>query len=136
MPMKKTIKKFRGVGLVLILLSTLFAGAVPQAAAWGVVPIIASPENGTSVDSTTPAFSWSPIANATSYSFELYNTADVDFASPIYATITASAGASVPASMSLTRGQQYYWRVKALTPAEGEWSTLANFIVAELPPEE
>jgi len=99
-----------------------------------VVPIIGSPENGASIDSTTPAFSWSPIAGATSYTFELYDTADVATATPIYTTTTTTAGAEVPSDLALTRGDQYFWRVKTLTPAEGEWSTLANFIVAELPP--
>jgi hypothetical protein len=95
-----------------------------------IVPVIASPENGTEVNTTMPAFSWSPIANATSYQFEL--ATDADFTDIIYSATPASAGAQ--ADVELTRGGQYFWRVKALTPTEGEWSTVANFIVAELPP--
>jgi len=97
-----------------------------------IVPIIASPENGKSVDTTTPAFSWSPIANATSYRFEL--ATDAAFTDIVYTVDPASAGAQ--ATTALTRGKQYFWRVKALTPTEGEWSTVANFIVATLPTEQ
>jgi hypothetical protein len=98
-----------------------------------VVPVINSPENGSEVNTTTPGFSWSPIENTTGYRFEL--ATDADFTDVIYTVDTTSAGAAVPSTMALTRGAQYFWRVKALTPLEGEWSTTANFIVAELPVE-
>jgi len=97
-----------------------------------IVPIISSPANGGEVTTVNPAFSWSPIANATGYRFEL--ATDPDFANIVYTVDPATAGASVPSITNLTRGSQYFWHVKALTPTEGEWSTTANFIVAELPP--
>jgi len=96
-----------------------------------VVPIISSPENGGEVNTQNPAFSWSPIANATSYSFEL--ALDANFNDIVYSVETTTAGTSVPSTIKLTRSLQYFWHVKALTPSEGEWSTTANFIVAELP---
>ncbi len=97
-----------------------------------IVPTIASPINGGEVNTTTPAFSWSPISGATSYRFEL--ATDAAFSNIIYTVDPATAGASVPSSLALTRGNQYFWHVKVLTPAEGEWSATANFIVAQLPP--
>jgi len=97
-----------------------------------IVPIIASPANGGEVNTVNPAFSWSPIANATGYRFEL--ALDSDFTDVVYTVDPATAGASVPSTIELTRGLQYFWHVKTLTPLEGEWSTTANFIVAELPP--
>jgi len=97
-----------------------------------IVPIIASPANGGEVNTVNPGFSWSPIANATSYRFELSTTDN--FSNIVYTADPATAGASVPSTITLTRGMQYFWHVKTLTPLEGEWSTTANFIVAELPP--
>jgi hypothetical protein len=98
-----------------------------------VVPVISSPENGAEVNTTTPGFSWSPIENTTGYRFEL--ATDADFTDIVYTVDSTTAGAQLPADITLTRGMQYFWHVKALTPLEGEWSTTANFIVAELPPE-
>jgi len=97
-----------------------------------VVPVIASPANGGEVNTVNPAFSWSPISNATGYRFELSTTAN--FSDIVYTVDPATAGASVPSTITLTRGAQYFWHVKTLTPLEGEWSATANFIVAELPP--
>ncbi|MBN1160678.1 MAG: hypothetical protein JXA17_01855, partial [Dehalococcoidales bacterium] len=98
-----------------------------------IVPVIASPANGSEVNTTTPGFSWSPITGANSYRFEL--ATDADFTDVLYTADTASAGVSLPSTVTLERGMQYFWRVKTLTPAEGDWSAVANFIVAELPPE-
>jgi len=96
-----------------------------------IVPTISSPENGKSVDSVSPAFSWSPISGATKYTFELSHNAS--FVSTVYAADVLTAGAMLPTSITLERGETYFWRVKALEPSEGEWSTVANFSVAELP---
>jgi hypothetical protein len=98
-----------------------------------VVPVISSPANGSEVNNTSPGFSWSPIAGATGYRFEL--ATDADFTDVIYTVDPTTAGANLPSTITLERGMQYFWHVKTLTPAEGEWSTTANFIVAELPVE-
>ncbi len=97
-----------------------------------IVPVISSPANGGEVTTVNPAFSWSPIANATSYRFELSMTAN--FSNIVYTVDPVTAGAAVPSTIMLTRGMQYFWHVKALAPTEGAWSTTANFIVAQLPP--
>jgi len=99
---------------------------VQQVAA--TVPEIASPANGAVITSNAPAFSWTPIASATSYSFELSDSPT--FATTIFADTSPSAGMQLPASTTLTEGTTYFWRVKALTPTEGDWSTVGNFTVA------
>jgi len=95
-----------------------------------VVPEIGSPQNGSTIEPSAAAFSWTPIAGAASYKFELDTGAT--FAAPLYSATVTSAGASLPATITLERGRTYFWRVKTLTPAEGEWSTVGNFMVAEL----
>jgi len=94
-----------------------------------VVPTLNSPINGASIAAgQTAAFSWTPITGATSYSVQV--STDPAFATTLYTTTTASAGAAVPSTVKLTAGTTYYWRVKALAPTEGDWSTVANFTVA------
>jgi hypothetical protein len=92
------------------------------------VPELASPAIGTTVQPDQVAFSWSPTAGTTSYSFQLDTGAT--FTAPLYSTTVTSAGASLPLTVTLERGRMYYWRVKALTPTEGDWSSVGNFIVA------
>jgi trimeric autotransporter adhesin len=94
-----------------------------------IVPVLGSPINGSEIGSTIPAFSWGPIAGVTTYRFQL--ATDSEFDDIVYTVVSTSSGAQVPSADALTPGTQYFWRVKALTPAEGEWSTVANFIVAE-----
>jgi hypothetical protein len=97
-----------------------------------IVPEISSPENGSTIDNLTPAFSWGPIAGVTMYTFELAR--DPSFALMEYTEDTPSSSAALPVATQLERGKTYFWRVKALTPAEGEWSQVGIFTVAELPP--
>ncbi len=94
------------------------------------VPTIASPENGGSIDSTTPAFSWTPAAGATMYQFQL--STDPAFATTLMDEQLESAG--ILSSAALDRGTTYFWRVKALEPVDGDWSTVANFMIAEEAP--
>jgi len=96
--------------------------------AQGMVPEISSPENGTSVTSLTPGFSWTPIGGASSYAFEL--SVAPDFTTTLYSTTAPSAGAVIPTTVTLERGKTYFWRVRALTPTLGDWSAVANFTVA------
>jgi hypothetical protein len=97
-----------------------------------IVPQISSPENGGTIDNQTPGFSWEPIAGVTSYRFELAK--EPTFALIVYTDDVPGSGAALPVATQLERGRTYYWRVMALTPAEGEWSQVGNFTVAELPP--
>jgi hypothetical protein len=93
------------------------------------VPDVVSPTIGASIQPSQVAFSWTPTAGTTSYEFQLDTGAT--FAAPLYSTTVTSAGATLPISITLERGRMYFWRVKALTPTEGDWSTVGNFIVAQ-----
>jgi hypothetical protein len=97
-----------------------------------IVPEISSPPNGATIDNVLPAFSWGPIAGVTSYTFEL--ASDPEFLLIVYTIDTTSSSAMLPVAMPLDRGETYFWRVKALTPAEGEWSQVGIFTVAEEEP--
>ncbi len=93
------------------------------------VPVIASPANGATIESTKPAFSWTPVSGATMYHFQL--SEGTAFAAPIYDTQVANAGAQLPLTITLEQGKTYFWRVRALAPVQGDWSTIANFTVAD-----
>jgi len=92
------------------------------------VPDLASPEIGASLQPGQIAFSWTPLAGTTSYQFQL-DTGAV-FTAPLYSATVTSAGASLPPTVNLETGRMYFWRVKALTPTEGDWSAVGNFTVA------
>ncbi len=92
------------------------------------VPVIASPTNGATIESTKPAFSWSPVSGTTSYQFQL--SEGTAFAAPVYDTTVTNAGVQLPLTITLEQGKTYFWRVRALVPVQGDWSTIANFTVA------
>jgi len=94
------------------------------------VPNVSSPENGSSIDTTSPAFSWTPVSGATMYQFQLSD--DPAFGTTLVDEELAAAG--IMPSVALDRGTTYFWRVKAIAPVDGDWSTVANFIVAEEAP--
>jgi hypothetical protein len=91
-----------------------------------MVPSIGSPANGANNVSTIPAFSWSPVSGATMYEFQL--SIDTTFASPIASATIAATG--IQPNVKLGEGKTYFWRVRALEPLVGGWSTIANFTVA------
>jgi len=93
------------------------------------VPVIAAPANGVTLTSTKPAFSWSPVSGTTMYDFQL--SEGTAFAAPVYATQVANAGVQLPLNVTLEQGKTYFWRVRSLQPVQGDWSTIANFTVAE-----
>jgi hypothetical protein len=95
------------------------------------VPSVSSPENGGTIDSTSPAFSWTPAAGATMYQFQLSD--DPSFATTLVDEELATAG--IAPAVTLERGTTYFWRVKAIQPVDGDWSTVANFMVAMPAPE-
>jgi hypothetical protein len=92
------------------------------------VPTIGGPVSGTSVNTLKPAFSWSPVSGTTSYKFQI--SEGTAFAAPIYDAEVSVAGAQLPLTVTLEDGKTYFWRVKALLPVEGDWSSIANFTVA------
>jgi hypothetical protein len=92
------------------------------------VPVIASPDNGATILNQSPAFSWSPVTGTTKYEFQLSTTPT--FGTTVLTDTPASAGTLVPVTIKLDQGKQYFWRVRALEPVQGDWSTAANFLVA------
>jgi hypothetical protein len=96
-------------------------------AASALAPAIGSPANGATVTNTTPAFSWSPVAGTVTYEFQV--AADTTFGAPLVnEKLTSTA---YQATKALEVGKTYFWRVRALEPIPGEWSTIANFAVGE-----
>ncbi len=84
-------------------LSVNASSAVPA------VTSLLSPANGATDQSTSPDLSWSPVANAVSYTVELDD--DPGFGSPEFAATVA--GTSVPVDTGLAVETIYYWRVRA-----------------------
>jgi hypothetical protein len=66
------------------------------------------------------------------YQFQL--SEGTAFAAPIYSADVANAGVQLPLNVTLEQGKMYFWRVRALQPVAGDWSTIANFTVAEPAP--
>jgi photosystem II stability/assembly factor-like uncharacterized protein len=96
-----------------------------------VAPTIGSPANGASNVLTTPSFSWSPVAGATMYEFQL--AVGTTFTETIYSGTLPETGIRPP--VELDPGVTYFWRVRSVEPVVGDWSTIANFTVA-VPAEE
>ncbi len=91
-----------------------------------IAPTIGSPANGAKDVDVNPAFSWSPVSGATLYEFQL--AVAPSMVSPLYATELAETGIRPP--VKLDPGTTYFWRVRAIEPIVGDWSTIANFMVA------
>jgi len=93
-----------------------------------VVPAIVSPANGATIANVNPAFSWTPVSGTTQYDFQLSTTPT--FGTTVLTDQPNTAGDLVPVTIPLTQGKQYFWRVRALQPVQGDWSAVANFVVA------
>jgi hypothetical protein len=96
------------------------------------VPAILSPINGATVNTVSPAFSWSAITDTTMYEFQLSELPG--FETTIFTDETSGPGEALPVTITLERGKTYFWRVRAIEPNMGDWSPSANFMIAELPP--
>jgi hypothetical protein len=97
------------------------------------VPTIGSPANGSDDIGENPAFSWTPVAGASMYEFQL--AVGTNFRSPLYSESLALTG--IRPAIKLDAGTTYFWRVRATEPVMSDWSTIANFTVAveaEAPP--
>lgn len=95
-----------------------------------IAPQIGSPVNGGTVTSVNPAFSWSPVAGAKMYEFQL--AVGTNFGAALHAEKLADTG--IRPAVKLDPGMTYFWRVRVVEPQVGDWSSIANFTVAE--PEE
>jgi hypothetical protein len=93
-----------------------------------IVPTLSAPGNGSTVETLQPGFSWEPIAGATMYEFEI--SKEASFVVTIFSENVTAAGESLPVAFKLEDGEQYYWRVRVVEPAVGEWSQVGVFSVA------
>jgi hypothetical protein len=93
-----------------------------------IVPIISSPPSGSDVATLTPAFSWEPISGVTMYEFQLAK--EPEFALMVYTANATTSSAALPVATQLEDGKTYFWRVRAISPAVGEWSEVGIFTVA------
>lgn len=99
---------------------------------WGIgvappgMPVLSSPANGSTTTDLTPAFDWSDVATATSYTILVDNNSD--FSSPeINQSPTLSTYTPVTNMISGT----YFWKVKATnasgsTPFTSAWTVTLN----------
>jgi hypothetical protein len=89
-----------------------------------VAPELMSPSAGAEGVSSTPAFSWSSVAGATSYQIQV--ATDSNFSSKVIDE-TASGTAYQPGD-DLDDGT-YYWQVKA----DADWSATGVFTIGAVP---
>jgi hypothetical protein len=100
------------------------------------VPELYAPVNGGSVETLTPAFSWSPMSGTasgsgitTTYTFQLGTDPNFTVQTLIYTTTaTNTTGIELPAGY-LIDGSTYYWRVSSTIVPPGDWSATASFTV-------
>jgi len=100
--------------------------------AQALVAQISSPVNGGQNVGLTPAFSWSPVAGATEYEFQLAaGPSEASFASAVSSETLAGTG--YRPVVILDEGTTYFWRIRAVTPVLGGWSAVANFTTMTTP---
>jgi hypothetical protein len=90
------------------------------------------------VESGCPTFSWSTVANATSYELVLYRLGEEAAPEPVLREIFSGSASSWTPSLDrcLERGGRYAWSVRAVgEKAASEWSTPSLFRVAAGPSE-
>jgi len=97
-------------------------------------PIIQSPANGGTGIALTPAFSWSPVSGATKYEFALAVAPFAkSFATPVASATVAETG--IRPIVKLNYDMTYFWKVRAVAPVAGPWSTVSNFTTLAEPVE-
>lgn len=89
-----------------------------------VAPELLSPSAGAEGVSSTPTFSWSSVAGATSYQIQVATSSDF---SSTEIDETTSATAYQPGDE--LDNDTYYWRVKA----DADWSATGVFTVGAMP---
>jgi hypothetical protein len=99
-----------------------------------VSPSVLAPENGKTGVGLVPAFSWSPVAGATSYEFQLAVAPHAKgWGTPVYEATIAETG--IVPTVKLDYDMTYFWRVRSAAPIEGSWSAIANFTTMAEPTE-
>lgn len=89
-------------------------------------PTLISPTNGATNVTTSTNFSWSTVANATTY--EVEGSTDAAFGTVVFSGTVSGTTASVSNLISNT---QYFWRVRATNICgNSPWSTVFDFTTA------
>ncbi len=98
-------------------------------------PTLSAPANASTSQSTTPAFSWSAVTDATSYRI-IVATSAADLptdptvgtgGASVFINTTTTTTSYTPA-MALNAGTTYYWEVHGRNPTQfGTWSSVSSF---------
>ncbi len=101
---------------------TVKAGTAASTDFYGVQPI--NPNNGEiSCPITSASFSWSPMADTTSYKFVLAK--DAGMTQVVVDEIVGTTAFKYQGQLEYARA--YFWRVMALEPAPSDWSATFSF---------
>lgn len=111
--------------IVLAALAVALVVVTPAATA-PVAPVLASPDDGATVN-TLPPFKWNAVADAATYEFEL--SADPGFNSSEALVTTKNTRAALK---TLVANGTYYWRVRGVTSTGslGAWSEVRTLEMA------
>lgn len=90
----------------------------------------APPQNASGVTGR-PGFTWTSVSNATRYEIQLAH--DASFSRTVSGTPAVVSNTAWQPADDLTPGTVYFWRVRAVAPAPGEWSRTAIFTTAPAP---
>jgi len=84
---------------------------------WALPPVLISPEDGSTVDSFTPTFTWNTVDGATEYQIQVSKKPDFKKKLVICENVDTNTYTAIK---KLPPHKKYYWRVKA-KDANGEW---------------
>lgn len=138
--------RFQGLGYqfcnVVTLNSADYNSYQPVGMAVGDYPVLSSPQNGGTVQSSTPTLSWSGVAQASVYRVQIATSPNSLPSSPYFtecfscAVNTSSSGTSyTPGAGALAPNTKYYWQIQAVNfPDQSVWSATWNFTTPASPP--
>jgi predicted phage tail protein len=97
-------------------------------------PSLLDPDNGSTVESTTPTFRWTSVENVDYYRIEVDNNSNFSSIDYYYVTYVTSQTEHKVLGGYLQQGE-YYWRVRAFNDygTPGEWSSTREFIASPPP---
>ncbi len=98
-------------------------------------PTLGNPANGSTGQSTTPAFSWSPVTNVTGYRIivatiaaDLPTNSTASNGGPSVVLNATPAGTTYTPTVPLNPGTTYYWEVHGRNGGDvGTWSSIGSF---------
>lgn len=112
----------------------------PADIAAGEFPTLSSPSNGSTGQSLSPAFSWSAVANTSSYRIAVATSTSAlpsdpgVFTCPNCVIFDSTSSTSYTPSIALNPGTQYFWQVEAIdVPDFSVWSATRSFTTMPLP---